>query len=154
MRTKTLKPWQLVSVTSDGVGSAYIGEVVSMPTPSNTIMVRKVPGNPGLLEEVHVSACELVEAGDWHVHYACVNGPLKSFPTDMLRTDQCVPVSFDIEWENDRGSFVVKKESPTTMLIVAQVVRRRHPQWTPARWNSFGWGLAEMSSECFVQAAA
>jgi hypothetical protein len=146
-----LKPWQLVYVDKDDQERAFIGETVSMPTLDDTIMVRTVPGHPGTAIEVRLDQVELVPAGSWWVHYACIEGKRKHFPADMLRSDQCIPVSFIVEWDEARGAHAAKTEQPTDMLVVAQVNQRRYGQWTPGRWRSFNWGITEMSSECFVQ---
>src|SRR5512146_3316954 len=82
----------------------YIGELVSRPVPGTpqTIMVRRVPGHPGTMEEMPVDRLFPLTSKGFHwVHYAAV-APIpgwlsrSQFPVDMLRYDSAAPVNFRI----------------------------------------------------------
>lgn len=137
-----LKPYMLMIVKCDGY--SYCGELMSFPTPQNTIMVRRVPGHPGTLDELNVS--QLTKPTDkfhW-VHYASVKPrlhPRLSFPIDMLRYDFAAPVNFNPE---------IGKIDPShgqDDLLIATVSVRSHPRWTDGRWQSFGWEIESVKSE-------
>ncbi len=55
------------------------------------------------------------------------------FPIDMLRYDGCYPAS-----EQDSG--LIQQDRGHRIVTVAQVTHGHDlPQWTDARWASFGW---------------
>ena len=145
MKTLTklfLKPYELVVVEEEGY--SYIGEVISYETPENTIMVRRVPNDPSTMVEMPVAKLKGVTGRYSHIHYAAVHGRGR-FPIDMLRYDWATPVSFTLDSE---GYPVLNKGE--TKLIIATV---SHPTrtWTPARWNSFSWGIAELKTLKYVK---
>lgn len=73
-------------------------------------------------------------------HYAQAEGTLR-FPLDMLRYDGCYP--------DDQASVAQMYRSldgetsePLRVRIV-QISPESKAIWTPARWASFGWTLAQ-----------
>jgi len=151
------KPYQQAWVKKEGphIGRyTYIGEVISYPIPDtsrdprfaeDTIMVRRVPGHPGTLEELPIGILEPVSKRDvckW-VMYATVAGR-GQFPVDMLRYDNCAPVNFKLV--ADRWGDFTKPEIDPKFglegLWVAKACRSQHSgTWTGERWHSFLWGL-------------
>ena len=138
------KPYQIVVVVNDGY--VHFGQVMSYVTPESTVMVRRVPGHPGTLEEMPTT--KLREIHDrpaqyrW-VHYALVSGR-GSFPVDMLRYDHAAPVNFRIDETHGLGSThkaVVDPAMGFEGLMIAALSKNRLPSWTPARWSSFLWGI-------------
>jgi len=130
-----LKPWAIVEVQLDG--RVVIGELVSMPTHDQTIMVRLVPNDPNSLTEVPIHTILRTAARYKWVHYAIVKGNF-GFPTDMLRYDSCEPVNFTIELD---GSTKPKGDWPADSLCIVaacSTTRSRSP-FTPDRWASFSW---------------
>src|SRR5512135_980423 len=88
-----LKPYMLVYVKRDH--GHYVGEALSFPTPEHTIMVRRIPGHPGTLEEVPLEKIDTitkVPAGRRWIHYATCHGR-GAFPWDMLRYDVAAPLN-------------------------------------------------------------
>lgn len=152
-----------------------IGQVLSMPTPERTLMIRRVPGHPGTLEEIAIDRlnpylCDPRRLKRMrHVHYATVAGP-GQFPTDMFRYDRCTAVNFELV-ERDRfsGGFTARIKAPNHTalinhmlpeadliggdeeLIVARVSDRADPGWTAERWRSFLWRLTPLKSERFEE---
>lgn len=145
-----LKPYQLVQVTRriDGTEFQWVGQTMSFPTPGETIMVRKVPGHPGTLEELKTEQVQVLLSQTrrrW-VHYAVVKphkelGPLAdlltSFPMDMLRRERAVAVTFDPETNTRQEE----------QYLIAKVGEVKKPNWNTERWKSFGWELKEVRSE-------
>lgn len=147
-----LKPYMLVRVILSGKTSYYeqgkralVGEVMSFQTPENTVMVRRIPGHPGTLIEVPVSAIEEIKGGTFrYVQYAVVAGN-GTFPSDMLRYDSCEPVNFDLV---DGYSGPKAQLHPgETELIVARPTPSQTPGWTIGRWSSFLWGIRHIRTE-------
>jgi hypothetical protein len=138
------KPYNLARVT-DPAGFAYIGEVMSYPTPDETVMVRRVPDHPCLLVEVPLSRVEFDERSAKrikYVHYAVVRrvdllAPV-AFPVDMLRYEEAAPVNFKLV--DDDRPMLLQPEYPEDFMIAAATAYRR-PGWTAARWESFGWEI-------------
>lgn len=187
-----LKPHQLVVVKKDGYH--YFGEVMSHPIPVDsarpgtgpdntvvdiamatkegmTVMVRRVPGFPGTLEEMPVSIIQ-EQARDarrmnW-VHYAQILPPtpatrrpsgslrthLGSFPTDMLRYDFAAPVNFKIEpTVTGDQAVVLPGFEGFEGLWIASMSTRRMPSWTPDRWRSFGWTIQPTKTLAYERGA-
>lgn len=159
METMKIKPYMLLAVkTSWG---SFIGEAMSFPFASTVstagsletrelVMVRRVPGHPGTLEEVSLDIVSEVEQPSRFkfVHYAHVAGK-GGFPYDMLRSDQCVPVNFTLVEQEPYGYIAQRLPGAqgTEGLVVAQVSTRRFPNWTEGRWNSFLWSVRELVTE-------
>jgi hypothetical protein len=122
-------------------GYAFIGEVMSFPTPERTAMVRRVPGHPGTLVELPLANLvtdRSIRAYKW-VHYAKAEGR-GSFPVDMLRYDRAAPVNFTIK----DGKPVLNEGE--TELIIATMTRFRSEPWTKARWASFMWTVSPIAN--------
>lgn len=142
------KPYQLVTVTEDGY--KYTGEVMSFVTPEQTIMVRRVPGHPGTLEEMPVSKISpqtYPRKKKLYVHYANVSGR-GSFPVDMLRYDFASPVNFrlvEATLGRFRAEHLANAQGDDGMLLIATVSDKPWAEdlgvWSPERWSSFLWGL-------------
>lgn len=116
---------------------------MSFPTPEGTIMVRRVPGFAGTLEEMPV---EWLSKCDWRtadVHVAAVIGRGR-FPLDMLRHDQCVPVNFTLD-DAMRPKIIVGLSDE--LLIARCMESRRVDAFTKPRWESFGWQLRNVTVE-------
>jgi hypothetical protein len=139
MRLK-LEPYQLCLVQETHY--RYVGQIISKPTPDHTIMVRRVPDDPATMEEKHVSDLSLPGGKYKYVHYARVSGR-GAFPTDMLRYDWAAPATFRlVTSENDVDEIVMNDGE--TELIIGKAGERKTPQWTPARWASFGWSITPL----------
>lgn len=155
------KPNQLVWVKqparcTNGV-YIYIGEVMSLPFPSNpaavgpdaaqdSIMVRRVPGHSGTLEQQPLDRLvPVLQKGFKFVEYCVVSaGRHSEFPVDMLRYDCCAPVNFRVEEKPQEGRtcVVMDKSFGTEEMMVAKACKTRSgAHWTDARWNSFMWRI-------------
>lgn len=161
-----VKPNNLVYVNlQKTAGYAFIGEVMSYPTPEGTAMVRCVPGFPGTLKEfpLDVLANDGRKPSTMMVHYAVVAGPGRFFPMDMLRYDCAAPVNFHI---NEDGSVEMIPEfheftmgfrrdlyGIDPLIIAACRPKADRHVWTPERWQSFLWSIQRLSSEPLVQRA-
>lgn len=150
MKSK-LKPWMLVNVRYPH-GGCCPGETVSFPTPEGTIMVRRVPGMAGTMDEVPLDRISTLGVKRITIHYAAVAGPgnrLRGgfFPVDMLRYDGAVPVNFSIDEE---GRAVPEIEGDELIVANVSTVSRR-AFWTKDRWGSFLWSLREIKSEQFIE---
>lgn len=149
------RPYEIVWVTqpskfAEGGSYSFAGEVMSHVIPGNTIMVRRVPGHPGTLEELPIANLARVDRKHrdykWVV-YAKAQG-FGQFPVDMLRYDNCAPMNFRIE-ENFVGpKAVIDPVHGFDFPIVARalaVQESRHFCFTEARWQSFLWRIEEMN---------
>jgi len=144
------KPYQLVcvkdalpNVTRGIKNHFYVGETISMPTPDATIMIRRVPHFAGTLVELPLSALQPCEWSRAYVHLAQVEGS-GSFPIDMLRSDECVPVNFTIDADNHARII----EGLGNSLVIARCMETsiRKP-FDSLRWTSFGWRLTHIDCE-------
>jgi hypothetical protein len=126
-----------------GTEVGFYAEVISHPIGDGTIMVR-VPNEPATLRQVNVSSLQTSSRKIKWIHYAEVRGPL-SFPVDMLRYDNCIPMSFEIEevagWRINH-----KLKEGWDKLVVVKGWDQKNPNWTDARWRSFGWSLERMGT--------
>lgn len=149
--TTRFKPYSFVRVQQDGY--SYIGEVLSFETPEHTLMVRRVPGHPGTLEEMPVSKLSHTDRRPKYVHYASVAGR-GSFPVDMLRYEFAAPVNF-LLIENEAGiQTMIDHSFGIDELLVATATDTHHQRaWTPERWSSFLWGLREIKTERLERAS-
>lgn len=68
-----------------------------------------------------------------YLHELSVSGS-GSFPTDMLRYDQCWPLEQQDVVNMDR-------RSETRQVTVAQITDTKHDKFTVERWRSFGWQM-------------
>lgn len=147
-----LKPYSIVNVDKDGY--KHFGEVMSFPicdTDPPAIMVRRVPGHPGTLEELPIDVLSTPMLGRVkYVHYAAVDGS-GSFPVDMLRYDSAAPLNFTLGTE--RGKPVVIESFGFEQLVVAYASSHKAPNWTVARWSSFNWGLRPLHTETLAGGA-
>jgi hypothetical protein len=155
------KPYQIVVVNRNRLPSgicqggrySHFGEVMSFPVPPAspgapvTVMVRRVPGHPGTLEELPIEALSRANRIT-RVHYARVAG-VGQFPVDMLRYDFAAPVNFSIDVVGDPGfERVVTTIDPKHGLdglwvATAAATRRGGDAFTAARWQSFLWRVLE-----------
>lgn len=129
---------------------SHFGEVLSRVTPTDTVMVRMVPGHPGTLKEMPISALRKVHSTDtfkrpMYIHYAAVMGR-HAFPIDMLRYDLCAPLNFDPETKIIDPSF-----GPVHDQMVVARLAPRFWGWTTSRWSSFGWSLIRLDTELFYK---
>jgi hypothetical protein len=158
MKAKDLRPYQLVHVRRpmpgcQGESYRYIGETMSLPIPRTetnelTIMVRRVPGHPGTLDEINVDWIEGVakKQDARRVSYAVVKG-VGAFPLDMLRYDNAVPVNFTLD-DTFTGPQAKLLPGMGEELIVAKVGGSLTTTvWTKERWSSFLWGIREIAVE-------
>ncbi len=147
------QPYQLVIVSSEH--GQYVGESMSYGTTEDTLMVRRVPGHPGTLNELPLAQLRRISERDskkfrW-VHYATVKG-VGQFPVDMLRYDWAAPVNFAL-LDGRHGWGTVAEIDPTHGLEgywIARFSDRRDPQWTSARWSSFLWGVKHQKTEHYI----
>lgn len=136
----------------------HAGEVLSLPTPDSTVMVRRVPGHPGTLEEVKLADLMAMTGGPKHkyIHYAIVQGH-GQFPTDMLRYDQCAPVNFKLvpdRWGTLTATEFLPGFEGERDLMVAKTSSRRGAQpWCVERWQSFLWSCKEVRVEQIGEAS-
>lgn len=155
----TFKPYQLVEVfvkaeVEQGTYS-YIGEVLSFETPERTIMVRRVPGHPGTLDEVQMEQLKVIHPTLKRVRisYARVGGS-GSFPLDMLRYDSCVPVNFKLVPHERLTHRLIPQIDPAFGWADAVVARvtpvNLRSGFTTARWSSFLWGCKELKTETYA----
>jgi hypothetical protein len=140
------KPYMLALVRADGY--SYIGEVMSYITPDNTLMIRRVPGHPGTLEEHHVNVL-MTTTKHSYVHYAEVEpfGIITSFPVDMLRYERAAPLNF---FPDDTSDHPVDLTFGFDKRVVAMASVKAKPEWTLDRWRSFGWTIRPFKSERIV----
>lgn len=139
------KPYDLVLV--DEGDYTYIGEVMSMVTPEQTLMVRRVPGHPGTLEEQPVTKLRKWAGRIRGVSYAIAKGP-GQFPVEMLRYDMAVPVNFRLLDTNFGTAVEMLEGHKDEELMVAMVMPTgRYTEWTSARWSSFLWYIREVKQE-------
>lgn len=155
-------PYDLVEVKihdphAQGDQRTFIGEVISYPIPNGkaptTIMIRRVPCNPGTLEEVLLDDCSWPYNSYRWLHYAAVMPvtPLyRRFPSDMLRYDSCVPLNFTLD---DDKPVLLDGHDKDSKLIVVDVSLRATAQWTKDRWSSFGWRCEHILTQSIEQAA-
>lgn len=156
------KPEQLVQVDyrhpTYGVLYTAVGEVMSFQTPDDTLMVRRVPGEPTTLEEmklVYTSySCNIrtLEYKVSWVHFAKIkgNGRYSVMPYDMLRYDHAAPFNFHLEQDEALGDGLVlrRDDPPEQGLIIAKVcAHERQDRWTPERWLSFGWSIEPLATK-------
>lgn len=152
MKTK-FAPYQLVEVTVEDKHAEqgkrmFVGEVMSFPTPEDTIMVRRIPGHPGTLMELPITQLSIPSRKYRYVHYATVAGN-GSFPVDMLRYDSCVPVNFMLEdnYIGPKARLDPAMSTPGDDFLVADVSEHRLPRFTTERWRSFMWFVKELRTE-------
>jgi len=130
-------PYKLMIVEEEGY--SYVGELMSFKTPENTVMVRRVPGHPGTLEEMPITKLRVCTFKPTHVHYAEVDGKV-GFPLDMLRYEMAAPVNFRIIHENQHYSTEIDPSFGFEKLVIATCTERKHGTvWTEKRWESFLW---------------
>lgn len=128
----------------------HICEIMSFATPTNTVIVRRVPGHAGTLEEVHIDALSEVERPKrfkW-MHYAIVQGR-SQFPVDMLRYDGCVPVNFSLQEHKYGTKAQIDEVFGMKELLVAAISERKAEPWTYDRWSSFMWVARHIKTESF-----
>jgi len=143
MSRSYLKPGKLVLVSHPGETRRFHGEVMSFPTPDDTIMVRQFPTFPGTLIEVPLSNIEC-ESKVKYLNFAYVDGR-GFFPADMLRYDVAVPLNFTIDSD---GRAVLDPIWEGTRLMVGKATDTKTEQaFTVARWSSFNWGCEPFKQE-------
>ncbi len=146
-----MKPHQLMWMEEPGY--RFIGEVMSFPflraDGKASVMVRRIPGCPGTLEERAVGGLNPVTPrGRRFVHYAKIAGR-SEFPLDMLRYDCCAPMNFVIN-QNPESGFLyaaIDLDAGLSDLIVGRILETRYGAWTPSRWASFGWSCEPIYME-------
>jgi hypothetical protein len=142
-----LKPYLLVMVEGDE-GHRYIGQTMTFPLPEGTIMVRRVPGHAGTLIELPVSALKVLPNQERRrfVQYAKVSGH-GSFPWDMLRRENAVPVNFDPETLEIDPAFKITVLLGDDARLIAKVTDGHTALWNYERWRSFGWEVEHIITE-------
>lgn len=150
-----LKPYMLVAVSMEDGRYNVIGQTMSFSTPENTIMVRMVPGHPGTLQEIPLTRIYSVGTRRYRqVSYATVKG-VGSFPEDMLRYDNAVPVNFKIERDDWRTKAIIDPAFGSDELIIATVCESgRRNDFCDARWASFLWSVKRLKTETISGDAA
>lgn len=134
-----------------------MGEIVSRPTPDNTIMVRLVPDTPSTMEEVPISALSKIHKTEYkYVHYAklvmCKPPNILGFDsnkswglTDLLRHDYAAPVSFDFYEIHDELGISTKKDCGSN-LVIGTVSMIQFPDWSTEKWLERGWEIRHLST--------
>ena len=138
MKRVDVKLYDIVLVQRDGY--AHYGQILSRVTPTNTAMVRMVPGHPGTLREMSIDVLHETTISPGFVHYAVVQG-IGSFPVDMLRREGAVPLNFDPDTKEFDRSF------GTEEFMICKVSELREPNWNEDRWDTFGWQVFETHTE-------
>ena len=69
------------------------------------------------------------------IKYAAVHGS-GEFPIDMLRYDQCWPIC-------EKHAHLFSRDNGERAIVVATHAHN----FTPARWHSFGWTIALITSD-------
>lgn len=121
------KPYQLAKLSTPNSERPRVVEIISMPTPSGTIMVRMVPGDPTTIREESLDLLSEYKGRARYCHIASVITRL-GFPEDMLRYD-CAALCDATLNESDLHT---EKET-----LIYSVSERKSPHWTYARWHSF-----------------
>jgi hypothetical protein len=136
------KPYQLALLKVPTSTRHRVVQIMSYPTPTETIMVRTVPGMPDTLVEVPIYNLLEYKTGDRqrYVHVATVDS-IFSFPEDMLRYDNAAlyDVNTPEEGENGRGL-------RGNGVLVYMVSERRAPNWRYGRWESFSSKLTTVNT--------
>lgn len=143
-----IKLYSLVRVSMDSDRYSIIGQVLSLPTPDSTVMVRMVPDRPGTLAEVPLARVQTIAGSRYdRVSYATVSG-MGQFPEDMLRYDRAVPVNFKVESTEHGPRAVIDRLHGSSEFIVAKVMERgSRIDFTDARWSSFLWNVKRIRQE-------
>lgn len=126
-----IKLYDIVRVTHEDY--QHFGEVLSMRTPSETFMVRMIPGHSGTLVEIPVMQLFETDLRVRWVHYAQVQGS-GSFPVDMLRRELAAPLEYVIGTK------------PTGPIVIGSASSLHKPAWNYMRWESFGWKCQHLRS--------
>jgi hypothetical protein len=149
---KSFKPYDFALVEMRGQNVElgvyrFVGQVLSLPTTEQTIMVRTVPGLPGSLIEVPLSSLKRLTSKPKKVQYCVVKGD-GTFPTDMLRYDSCCPVNFQLI-PGDYGSKVemLPGFEGQPLMVAKACLPSLSKYWTPERWASFGWAIKLHATE-------
>lgn len=133
MKTRPFKPHELARMTVTRSKRPRIVEVISMPTPEGTIMVRMVPGDPSTLREVLMSTLTMIPKERYcYIARVLCNG--YKFPEDMLRYDRAAFYDADKDEAKDKSVTSYTHEE----VLIYTIGTRRQPSWTAARWRSFG----------------
>lgn len=127
------------------INRPYIGEVQvgdgSFPGEEpgvEVVGVRMVPGEPTTMETGRTLMLHEPVLNYKYVHVARTQG-VGVFPEDMLRYDCCH--LFDHKQLLPEDGW-----RPGEPVLLYQVTDRRIPTWTEARWASFGWRLARLTT--------
>lgn len=139
------RPNQIVHVKR--ADYSHYGEVMSFITPAGTLMVRRVPGHPGTLEELPAEQILPLDGPKpTKVHYARVGGILgSSFPVDMLRYEFASPVNFELYEDGHRtlARLLEGFDGIEGLWVATCTARGAASAWTPARWDSFLWSIMD-----------
>lgn len=128
----SFKPYQLAHLEVEVSTRRRLVEVISRPTPDNTIMVRMVPGEPTTMLEVKLGELHS-RAQNRYLHIARVTTGFV-FPEDMLRYDNAA--LYDHTLPEDGGDDRGLPVPPEGLLVYTDSANRKNP-WTLDRWNSF-----------------
>lgn len=71
-----------------------------------------------------------------------------AFPIDMLRYDQCFPVSGEdvAKIERSNTPTLTDKQEDCSDIRLGKFSEKKDGGWTPERWESFGWVLVTEKS--------
>lgn len=141
-----MKPFGLMQLPVDVSVRKRIVQVVSLPLPNGTIMVRMVPGEPTTMIEMPVANL-LPLPSSWNhshwLHVARVNS-LFSFPEDMLRREHAFLWDHTIhEFEVPRQKYTGKDDDKT---IIYKINERPASGWNYDRWQSFSCDVQHLYS--------
>jgi hypothetical protein len=129
------KPYDLATIQLPTSERRRTVEVLSYPTPDDTIMVRMVPGDPTTLREVKVDDLE-PRARQRYCRIARVRCRF-DFPEDMLRYDDAALCDPD-------QSEDFRTDAP--VLIYRLTDYKRGTCWTEGRWASFSASIEQVAT--------
>jgi hypothetical protein len=123
-----------------------IVEVVSYPTPNETIMVRMVPGEPTTVKKVYVAELTPCKRKYRYVYLARVIG--FTFPEDMVFYDNAALYDHRLPEcgeENPILGYADGLRVPDEGLIVYKLSSaKRVKPWTYGRWQSYSCWIEEV----------
>lgn len=135
---KPLVPYQLATILNTDISKRRrVVQIISKPTPDNTIMVRMVPGEPTTMIQLpiegieHVNEKKPLTLAFPYLHVAEVDCSGMVFPEDMLRYDNAA--LFDHTMIEQSGQRQTEK-----VHVYCFARNRTTLPWTVKRWESFG----------------
>jgi hypothetical protein len=138
---KPLVPYQLATILNTDISKRRrVVQIISRPTPENTIMVRMVPGEPTTMIQLpiegieHVNEKKPLSFPEPYLHVAEVDCNRMVFAEDMLRYDNAFLFDHTLNEESE--------DRPDKPVHVYRLFRARTiSPWTIKRWNSFGMSI-------------